>query len=119
MDVETGLIRILEVISVNDVGRAVNPLNVQGQIEGGVVQASGYAILENFIQRDGFVLTPLLSTYLIPTVQDVPEQVKAVILGICRPDWSIWRTRDGRDAFPAFSPSCNRCDAPSNRGLVF
>jgi CO/xanthine dehydrogenase Mo-binding subunit len=80
VDVETGLIRILEVISVNDVGRAVNPLNVKGQIEGGVVQASGYAILENFIQRDGFVLTPLLSTYLIPTVQDVPDTVKSVIL---------------------------------------
>jgi CO/xanthine dehydrogenase Mo-binding subunit len=80
VDTETGLIRILEVISVNDVGRAINPLNVQGQIEGGVVQATGYTILENFIQRDGFVLTPLLSTYLIPTVQDVPEQVKSVIL---------------------------------------
>lgn len=80
LDIETGIIRLLEVISVNDVGRAVNPLNVQGQIEGGVVQAAGYTILENFIQRDGFVLTPFLSTYLIPTVQDVPEQVKSVIL---------------------------------------
>jgi len=85
VDVETGLIRILEVISVNDVGRAVNPLNVQGQIEGGVVQATGYAILENFIQKDGFVLTPLLSTYLIPTVEDVPEQIKAVILEYADP----------------------------------
>lgn len=85
VDVETGLIGILEVISVNDVGRAVNPLNVLGQIEGGVVQATGYAILENFIQRDGFVLTPLLSTYLIPTVQDVPDQVKSVILEYADP----------------------------------
>jgi CO/xanthine dehydrogenase Mo-binding subunit len=85
VDVETGLIRILEVISVNDVGRAVNPLNVKGQIEGGVVQASGYAILENFIQRDGFVLTPLLSAYLIPTVHDVPDQVKSVILEYADP----------------------------------
>ena len=58
----------------------MNPLSVQGQIEGGVVQASGYAILENFIQKDGFVLTPFLSTYLIPTVQDVPDNVKSVIL---------------------------------------
>jgi CO/xanthine dehydrogenase Mo-binding subunit len=80
VDIQTGLIKILEVISVNDVGRAVNPLLVQGQIEGGVVQATGYAILENFILRDGFVLTPLLSTYLIPTVQDVPDTVKSVIL---------------------------------------
>ena len=85
VDTETGLIRLLEVISVNDVGRAVNPLNVQGQIEGGVVQASGYAILENFIQRDGFVLTPFLSSYLIPTVQDIPEQVKSVILEYADP----------------------------------
>ncbi len=80
LDTETGLLEILEVISVNDVGKAVNPQLVQGQIEGGVVQAAGYALLENFIQKDGFVLTPLLSTYLIPTVQDIPESVKSVVL---------------------------------------
>ncbi|MFZ2096157.1 MAG: xanthine dehydrogenase family protein molybdopterin-binding subunit [Anaerolineales bacterium] len=85
VDVETGLIHILEVISVNDVGKAVNPLNVRGQIEGGVVQASGYALLENFIQKDGYVLTPLLSTYLIPSVQDIPDQVKPVILEYADP----------------------------------
>jgi CO/xanthine dehydrogenase Mo-binding subunit len=85
VDNETGLIKILEVISVNDVGRAVNPTLVKGQIEGGVVQATGYTILENFVQRDGFVLTPLLSTYLIPTVQDVPEKVNSVILEYADP----------------------------------
>jgi CO/xanthine dehydrogenase Mo-binding subunit len=85
VDAETGQIKILEVISVNDVGRAINPLLVQGQIEGGVVQATGYAILENFIQKDGFVLTPMLSTYLIPTVQDVPDEVKSVILEYADP----------------------------------
>jgi CO/xanthine dehydrogenase Mo-binding subunit len=85
VDVETGLIHILEVISVNDVGRAVNPLNVRGQIEGGVIQAEGYTILENFIQKDGFVLTPLLSTYLIPSVQDIPDQVEPVILEYADP----------------------------------
>jgi len=85
VDSETGLINILEVISVNDVGRAINPLNIRGQIEGGVVQATGYAILENFIQKDGFVLTPLLSNYLIPTVEDVPEQVKPLIMEYADP----------------------------------
>jgi CO/xanthine dehydrogenase Mo-binding subunit len=80
VDTETGLIKILEVISVNDVGQAVNPSLVRGQIEGGVVQASGYALIENFIQRDGYVLTPMLSTYLIPTVQDIPDNVRSVIL---------------------------------------
>jgi len=85
VDSETGLINILEVISVNDVGRAINPLNIRGQIEGGVVQATGYAILENFIQKDGFVQTSLLSNYLIPTVEDVPEQVKPVIMEYADP----------------------------------
>jgi CO/xanthine dehydrogenase Mo-binding subunit len=85
VDTELGLIHVLEVISCNDVGKAINPLNVQGQIEGGVVQAEGYAIMENFIQKDGFVLTPWLSTYLIPSVDDVPEQVKAVILEYADP----------------------------------
>jgi CO/xanthine dehydrogenase Mo-binding subunit len=85
VDTETGQIKILEVISTNDVGKAVNPMLVQGQIEGGVVQATGYAILENFIQRGGFVLTPYLSTYLIPTVQDVPDTVKSIILEYADP----------------------------------
>ncbi|PWB52387.1 MAG: aldehyde oxidase [Anaerolineales bacterium] len=85
VDTETGYIHLQEVISVNDVGKAVNPLNVQGQVEGAVVQATGYAVLENFIQKDGYVLTPLLSTYLIPTVDDVPQQVKAVILEYADP----------------------------------
>ncbi len=49
------------------------------------MQAIGYSILENFIQKDGFVLTPLLSTYLIPTVDDVPDQVKPVILEYADP----------------------------------
>jgi CO/xanthine dehydrogenase Mo-binding subunit len=85
VDTETGLIHMLEVISVNDVGKAVNPMNVQGQIEGGVVQAEGYTILENFIQKDGVVLTPYFSTYLIPTVDDVPDKVKSVILEFADP----------------------------------
>jgi len=85
VDTETGQVRILDVISANDVGRAVNPQLVQGQIEGAVVQASGYALMENFIQKDGFVQTQHLSTYLIPTVYDVPERVESIILEYADP----------------------------------
>jgi CO/xanthine dehydrogenase Mo-binding subunit len=53
---------------------------VEGQVEGGVVQATGYAILENFVQKEGYVQTQHLSTYLIPTVLDVPERVQSLIL---------------------------------------
>lgn len=80
VDIDTGQIHVIDVISADDVGRAVNPQLVQGQIEGGVAQASGYAILENFIQQDGYVKTQDMSTYLIPTVLDVPQKVRSVIL---------------------------------------
>ncbi len=80
VDCETGHVRLLDVISTDDVGRAVNPRLVQGQIEGAVVQAEGYGLMENFVQKGGYVQTQHLSTYLIPTVLDVPEKVRSVIL---------------------------------------
>ncbi len=80
VDTETGHVRILEVITADDVGHAINPQQVKGQIEGAVVQATGYSILENFIQKDGYVQTQHLSTYLIPTVLDIPEKVQSLIL---------------------------------------
>jgi CO/xanthine dehydrogenase Mo-binding subunit len=85
VDSETGEIHLLEVISANDVGRAINPQQVQGQIEGAVVQAAGYATIENFIQQDGYVLTDKLSNYLIPTVLDVPDKVQSLILEYADP----------------------------------
>lgn len=80
VDTETGHLRIVDVVSANDVGKAVNPQQVQGQIEGAVVQAAGYTVLEDFKQEGGYVQTPHLSTYLIPTVLDMPDQVQSVIL---------------------------------------
>jgi len=80
VDTETGCIRLLSVICADDVGQAINPKQVQGQIEGGVVQAVGYAVLENFLQENGYVQTRNLSTYLIPTVLDVPDEVQSLIL---------------------------------------
>lgn len=80
VDIETGHIRLIDVICADDVGRALNPQQIQGQIEGAVVQAAGYVIMENFIQKDGYVLTPHLSTYLIPSVLDIPERVQSLIL---------------------------------------
>ena len=80
VDVETGQIRVLEVVCADDVGKAINPQQIEGQIEGAVVQAAGYALLEDFQQKGGYVQTAHLSTYLIPTILDVPEQVRSVIL---------------------------------------
>ena len=91
VDLETGHVRLLDVICADDVGKAVNPQQVEGQIEGAVVQAAGYAILENFVTQGGRVLTPYLSNYLIPTVLDVPDRVKSVILEYAEPNgpWGV------------------------------
>lgn len=80
VDLETGIVRLVDVISADDVGKALNPAQIEGQIEGAVVQAAGYALLENFVQQGGYVQTQHLSTYLIPTVLDIPEQVQSLIL---------------------------------------
>jgi len=84
VDTATGELRILRVVCADDVGKAVNPQNVVGQIEGGVAQAAGWAICENFVTAEGRVLTPNLSTYLIPTIADVPGRVESIIVE--RPD---------------------------------
>lgn len=85
VDTETGVVRLLNVICADDVGKALNPMQVQGQIEGAVVQAAGYVMMENFINQDGYVITDKLSTYLIPTILDVPDAVDSVILEYADP----------------------------------
>ncbi|MCA9894866.1 MAG: xanthine dehydrogenase family protein, partial [Anaerolineae bacterium] len=85
VDLETGQVILLNVVSANDVGRAINPQLVQGQIEGAVIQAAGYALMEHLVSDEGKIRNPYLSTYLIPTVYDVPPQVKSVILEYADP----------------------------------
>ena len=80
VNIETGQITLLNVVAVQDPGRAVNPRQVVGQIEGAVVQAQGWALLEDFITEGGRVLTDQLSTYLIPTVLDIPLNLKSVLI---------------------------------------
>ena len=85
VDTETGFVRLARVVSADDVGQAINPALVEGQIEGAVVQAQGYVLQENFQMKDGSVLTDQLSTYLIPTVLDVPDEVEPVIVEVPDP----------------------------------
>ncbi len=80
VDRETGHVTVKRLISVNDVGRAVHPQHVEGQIEGCVAQSIGWTLLENYLQEDGRTVTPHLSNYLIPGVADVAEEIVPVIL---------------------------------------
>jgi len=86
VDTETGQVRLVRVTSADDVGKAINPMLVEGQIEGAVVQAQGYAITEEFKTKDGRVLTDQLSTYLLPTILDIPEKVESVIVEVAEPN---------------------------------
>jgi CO/xanthine dehydrogenase Mo-binding subunit len=86
VDIETGHVHVVRFISADDVGQAINPALVEGQVEGAVVQAQGYAVLEDFKTKDGRVLTDQLSTYLIPTIWDIPEKVETVMVEVPDPN---------------------------------
>ncbi len=86
VDTETGQVRVERFISADDVGKAINPQQVIGQIEGGAVQALGYALQEHWQSREGRVLTDRLSTYLIPTALDVPDKLEAIIVEVPDPN---------------------------------
>lgn len=86
VDTETGHVRVIRIVSADDVGKAINPELVIGQIEGAVVQAHGYAVLEGYKTKDGKVLTDQLSTYLIPTIWDIPEKVESILVEVPDPN---------------------------------
>lgn len=82
----TGQVQVLQLISVHDVGRAINRQQVEGQIEGCLAQALGYALLEHFQMRDGRMLTPHFSSYLLPTTLDMPTEIVPIILELADPN---------------------------------
>ncbi len=79
VDVETGTVRVLKLIACYDVGQAINPLSVEGQLEGGAIYGFGYGLTEQVIMEKGMTLTPSLSEILIPTALDAPE-VETIVL---------------------------------------
>jgi len=79
VDTETGLVHVLKVVAVHDVGKAINPTQVEGQIAGGIAQGLGYTLLEQVELQEGKIKNPALSSYLIPTALDVPE-IEAIIV---------------------------------------
>jgi xanthine dehydrogenase D subunit len=72
VDVELGLVRVVELATAQDVGRAINPQAVEGQLEGGAAQGLGLALMEEVQVRDGQVRNPSFTDYLVPTILDMP-----------------------------------------------
>lgn len=84
VDTELGMVRVVELATAQDVGRALNPQAVEGQIEGGTAQGLGLALLEEIQVRDGKVLNASFTDYLLPTILDMPP-VRIDILELAAP----------------------------------
>ena len=85
VDTSTGHIVVDRVVSVHDVGRAINPVLVAGQIDGAVLQAHGYTLSEDLQVHDGHITNPRLSSYLIPGIGDAPRAIEHVVLELADP----------------------------------
>ena len=82
VDLELGIVRVVEIATTQDVGRAINPLAVEGQIAGGIAQGIGLALMEELVIQDGQLLNGSFTDYLLPTALDVPRiRMETVELG--------------------------------------
>jgi CO/xanthine dehydrogenase Mo-binding subunit len=111
VDMETGHVKVDKIYCAIDVGKAINPQQVVGQIQGGLVQSVGYAVMENFIEKEGQVLTRSLSTYLVPTVLDIPREMNIMVLEIPDPR-GPWGAR-------GLGEVMNMCLAPAVAAAVY
>ncbi|CAN5704222.1 xanthine dehydrogenase subunit D [soil metagenome] len=79
VDGDLGLVKVVQIATGQDVGRALNPRSVIGQIEGGIAQGVGLAVMEEVMVSDGLVRNPSFTDYLIPTALDMPDVVATLI----------------------------------------
>ncbi len=73
VDLDTGEVHVRDVVAADDIGRVIHPVLAEGQVEGGTLQAVGYATIEEIRLRDGRYLNDRLATYIIPTALDAPR----------------------------------------------
>jgi len=85
VDVELGLVRVVEIATAQDVGKVINPLALEGQIEGGIAQGLGLASMEGIRLKDGKIQNASFTDYLIPTILDMPP-VRMEILELADPE---------------------------------
>jgi CO/xanthine dehydrogenase Mo-binding subunit len=72
VDTELGLVKVVELATAQDVGKAINPQAVEGQLEGGAAQGLGLAVMEEIQVKDGVIRNPSFTDYLLPTILDMP-----------------------------------------------
>lgn len=80
VDPETGQVKLLRMTFSHDCGFAINPLSVEGQLEGGMVMMQGQALYENLQREGGQTLNPTLLHYTMPTAGDIPQEVRSILV---------------------------------------
>lgn len=79
VDLDTGEVKVLQLVAAHDIGRAINPLALQGQIEGGMIMGLGAALTEEFIVEDGYVFTDILARYKMPSIKHAPKITSFIV----------------------------------------
>ena len=79
VDTELGLVKVVQIATAQDVGRVLNPLGLLGQVEGGIAQGLGLAVMEELLQVDGIVKNASFTDYLLPTFLDMPDVVVSLV----------------------------------------
>ncbi len=80
VDLETGEVRVVKAVGATDVGKAINPLGLQGQIEGGLIMGIGHTLTEEFILEEGKVFTDHLSRYRMPSIHHIPDEIQVIVV---------------------------------------
>lgn len=113
VDVETGKADLVQLIAAHDCGKAINPMNVEGQIEGGVCQGLGFALMEELLLRGGEVWNATFSDYKVPTALDAPKKITIHIVEELDPKGPYGAKGVGEPASLPTAPAiCNAiCDA--------
>ncbi|MFQ6110854.1 MAG: xanthine dehydrogenase family protein molybdopterin-binding subunit, partial [Nitrospinota bacterium] len=108
VDEETGEVRVLRLVAAHDVGTAVNPVNVEGQIEGGVSQGVGLGLMEELRYRQGVAENPDRTGYSLPTSLDMPVELRALIVQGEEPSGPFGAKGVGEPALNPTAPAiCN------------
>ncbi len=105
VNTETGEVRVLKHVSAADVGKAINPTSVEGQIEGGMHLAEGSALMEKVVFRDGKVFNPLFTTYPFPTSMEKPPITESIIVEAAHPDGPYGAKGVGEATLSAGAPA--------------
>ncbi len=121
MDLDTFETAVLGLWSAHDVGKAIHPILCKGQIEGGLLQAIGWALQENLVMREGRVVNARLTDYVIPTILDAPRFTTILVedptrggpaaarKGSARSRWTAGRPRSPRRSSTRPESSATAC----------